>query len=149
MDDRPQYGKKVHSRTAFILFTITCVLGPSVFLLVLGGLFLLESWLLQSMILGPTCNLFDQSECFSKDALTFSEGKTSGIHLIKLDDSSRELSEEEIFSISISKSIIYRDLEIPRKKVAFMFLTRGPLPLERLWMRFFDVIYKSVTFLKS
>ena len=53
---------------------------------------------------------------------------------------SPDLSDWEVASISISKSIVYNEEREGGGRVAFMFLVRAPIPLERLWARFFEVI---------
>ena len=53
---------------------------------------------------------------------------------------SPDLSDWEVASISISKSIVYNEEREGDGRVAFMFLVRAPIPMERLWARFFEVI---------
>ena len=52
---------------------------------------------------------------------------------------SRLLSDWEVASLGVTRSIISNMEKAPGGKIAFLFLTEGPLPLERLWSRFFDV----------
>lgn len=50
----------------------------------------------------------------------------------------RVKTDEEIASLAVSKDILLQARVRPASpKLAFMFLTRGPLPHERLWERFF------------
>ena len=49
---------------------------------------------------------------------------------------------EKAVAVAVSKSIIQTYSPITSgSKVAFLFLTRGHMPMERLWMRFFQVRY--------
>ena len=52
---------------------------------------------------------------------------------------SRLLSDWEVASLGVTRSIISNAEKTTGGKIAFLFLTEGPLPLERLWSRFFDV----------
>ena len=51
----------------------------------------------------------------------------------------RLLSDWEVASLAVTKSIVSNVEKTPGGKIAFLFLTDGPLPLERLWSRFFEV----------
>ena len=53
---------------------------------------------------------------------------------------SPDLSDWEVASINISKSIGYNEEREGGGRVAFVFLVRAPIPMERLWARFFEVI---------
>ena len=57
------------------------------------------------------------------------------------DPASRVLSDWEVASLGVTKSILSNVENIPGGKIAFLFLTEGPLPLERLWSRFFEVCH--------
>ncbi|XP_042396216.1 glycosyltransferase BC10-like [Zingiber officinale] len=51
----------------------------------------------------------------------------------------RELSDEELVAHVVFRNILSMPLRQPKNpKIAFMFLTPGPLPLERLWEKFFQ-----------
>lgn len=53
---------------------------------------------------------------------------------------SRELTDAEIASRVVIREILKRPLaQSKNPKIAFMFLTPGPLPFEKLWHKFFDV----------
>ncbi|XP_022951968.1 uncharacterized protein LOC111454695 [Cucurbita moschata] len=52
---------------------------------------------------------------------------------------SRELTDAEIASRVVIREILKRPLaQSKNPKIAFMFLTPGPLPFEKLWHKFFD-----------
>lgn len=51
----------------------------------------------------------------------------------------RVKTDEELASLAVSRDILLQmRVRATRPKLAFMFLTRGPLPHERLWERFFQ-----------
>lgn len=56
----------------------------------------------------------------------------------------RELSDEETAAQVVIREILKTPpIHSKNPKVAFMFLTPGPLPFERLWHMFFDVSFAS------
>ncbi|XP_061346181.1 glycosyltransferase BC10-like [Gastrolobium bilobum] len=55
------------------------------------------------------------------------------------DDFSRELTDEEIESRVVIKELLkFHDVQTKTPKVAFLFMTPGSLPFERLWHMFFQ-----------
>lgn len=54
----------------------------------------------------------------------------------------RELTDEEVASRVVIRDILNTPPALTKTpKIAFMFLSPGPLPFEKLWDRFFQVIY--------
>lgn len=52
----------------------------------------------------------------------------------------RNYSDGELSTFVLAKDILTRPLHpVGKAKVAFMFLTGGPLPFEKLWEKFFEV----------
>lgn len=54
----------------------------------------------------------------------------------------RQLTDEEIASRVVIKNILNSQMETKNPKIAFMFLSPGSLPFERLWDKFFQVCKK-------
>lgn len=70
----------------------------------------------------------------------FSSGCVNGAFEQPLPVAYRELTDEETAAQVIMKEILKKPLaQSKNPKIAFMFLTPGPLPLEKLWHKFFDV----------
>lgn len=58
--------------------------------------------------------------------------------------STRDLSDEEIASKVVIRSILDSPaVHSENPKIAFMFLTPGSLPFEKLWEKFFEVIIRD------
>lgn len=52
----------------------------------------------------------------------------------------RDYTDEEMASLVLAKDILSRPPHpVEKAKLAFMFLTAGPLPFELLWEKFFEV----------
>ena len=62
---------------------------------------------------------------------------------LSTDPETEVVTTEKAVAVALSKSIIQTYSPITSgAKVAFLFLTRGHMPMERLWMRFFQVRYR-------
>ena len=73
-----------------------------------------------------TCNFFTSRGC--------------GIYTAEELVPSRELTDDEIYSRVVVREILKTPpLESKNPKIAFLFLTPGSLPFERLWHKFFQV----------
>lgn len=60
----------------------------------------------------------------------------------------REYTDEELASHVVIKDILNRPpIQSQNSKLAFMFLTRGSLPFEKLWDKFFHVRFHFLFFL--
>lgn len=89
-------------------------------------LFLISAYVYPLRSSAP-CSFFSSSGC-----LTYAEEESTP---------SRELTDEEIFSRVVVREVLKTPhLESKNPKVAFMFLTPGSLPFERLWDKFFQVM---------
>ena len=72
------------------------------------------------------CSIFSSRGC-----LIYAEEESS---------QTRELTDDEIYSRVVIREVLKAPLvESKNPKIAFMFLTPGSLPFERLWDKFFQV----------
>lgn len=70
----------------------------------------------------------------------FSSGCLNGAFEQHRPTAQRELTDEETAARVVIKEILKRPLaQSKNPKIAFMFLTPGPLPFEKLWHKFFAV----------
>jgi len=74
-------------------------------------------------------------------ACIFLSSRGCGIYAMEESTPSRELTDDEIYSRVVIREILNTPrLESKNPKMAFLFLTPGSLPFERLWDKFFKVI---------
>ncbi|KAJ8448755.1 hypothetical protein Cgig2_011376 [Carnegiea gigantea] len=79
-----------------------------------------------------TCNFFTSRGC--------------GIYTAEELVPSRELTDDEIYSRVVVREILKTPpLESKNPKIAFLFLTPGSLPFERLWHKFFQVVWGKIS----
>jgi hypothetical protein len=62
----------------------------------------------------------------------------------------REKTDEELAASVVIRDLLTMPMPQPRTaKIAFMFLSPGSLPFEKLWEKFFSVSFFFISFLKE
>ncbi|XP_038886720.1 glycosyltransferase BC10 isoform X1 [Benincasa hispida] len=103
-------------------------LKPSIYIIILVSL--VSIFLVGVYVYPPRTSLL----CY-----IFSSGCINGAFEQHLPVASRELTDEETAARVVMKEILKRPLAHSKNpKIAFMFLTPGSLPFEKLWHKFFD-----------
>lgn len=104
-------------------------LKPSIYIIILVSL--VSIFLVGAYVYPPRSSLL----CY-----IFSSGCINGAFEQRRPVASRELTDAETAARVVMKEILKRPLaQSKNPKIAFMFLTPGSLPFEKLWHKFLDV----------